>query len=138
MARPIKPENATPTTVHICAICGMGKDAKGNPLPNPQSRTLKQQLEALLAEQHPTLPITVRLSRCMGNCDDPITFALVGEGRETLVFQNGVTLATAEDIAQVAATYTQKKQGQRLTKPDMPQSLHGKVFARVPIPVKSK
>lgn len=112
-------------TLSICVTCGMKlRDENGNKLENPVSHALAEKVEALLEGSG----VQVRLVRCMSMCDDPISWALQGEGRMTYAF---APASTAEDLAVVAKVYVGTR-GEKIPKSEMPEGVKGTVMAKVP------
>jgi predicted metal-binding protein len=116
-------------TVFVCVQCGTG-DACDSARSNVQAKLLVTDIKKLLAAE--SAQITVALTACMGACTKSLAYAFCGEGRETLLFEQGCDSVTATDIAVAARRYAAKRKGTRLERGEMPPAIQGKVFARVP------
>jgi predicted metal-binding protein len=122
-------------TVFVCVQCGMD-DAHNCVKSDTQAKLLVTNIKKQLAAE--SARITVALTACMGactcmeSCTRSLAYAFCGEGRETLLFEQGCDSVTAGDIALAARRYAAKRKGTRLEKGEMPPAIQGMVFARVP------
>jgi predicted metal-binding protein len=116
-------------TVFVCVQCGTG-DACDGKRSNVQARLLVTDIKKHLAAE--STHICVALTACMGACTKSLAYAFCGEGRETLLFEQGCDSVTAGDIALAVQRYAAKRKGTRFEKGEMPPAIQGKVFVRVP------
>jgi predicted metal-binding protein len=118
-------------TIFVCTNCP--KDAS---CPTGLPSDAGEQTLAAVQQAVADLPglsdkITVQKVKCMGGCETPCTVSFAGVGRETLVFSH-MKPELAADIATCAATYVAKPLGERLTKPERPDSMKEPLLIRVP------